>query len=251
MVLQDIAIGINKAASNLIINLPNSDIRRLELEENQIRLSDGTLLTYAGENIVEFDLHIFELHNEHEIITVLKDYEPSAICLPANLENGWVCLCGHFNKTSDAACNSCGKNKDKTFDICSEAGIKRAVEDYKEKQDALKKVKEDSESAEKEKLVNRYVWGIFGAILLIIGMFVLSNVAENSRRRIYSDNYEMEVDLQGMWDCYIDGKEDTHLGMEIDRDVLTTYTDDIEYIITWNSSNGSFNTDEGTYIVNC
>lgn len=181
VVLQDINVKVNESASNLKVNLPSSDIRRLELEECQIRLSDGSYLTYEGKNIIEYDIDTFDydIENEQEIATALKSYESSAVCLPKNMADGWVCVCGHYNKISDTTCKLCRNNKDRTFEICSEEGLKKLVEQYKERQEALQRFKEDWDNAnenninirKKKQKRNRYIIISIVIVLLTVSLY--------------------------------------------------------------------------------
>ena len=52
LIIQDINIEMNSHSGNLKATMPNSDIKKLELEECQICYSDGTVSTYEGKEIL-------------------------------------------------------------------------------------------------------------------------------------------------------------------------------------------------------
>ena len=56
LIIQDLNILKNTTAKDVKINLPNSEIRKLELEEHQICFSDGSICTYAGNDSREFEV---------------------------------------------------------------------------------------------------------------------------------------------------------------------------------------------------
>lgn len=60
LIVQDISIDKNSHAEGLTVQLPDSDIRRLELKESQICFADGTVATYKGAKEKEFELDSFE-----------------------------------------------------------------------------------------------------------------------------------------------------------------------------------------------
>ena len=56
MIIQDISIDKNSTATNIKVSLPSDEIKKVDLEENQICLSYGTLTTYEGKKELEFDV---------------------------------------------------------------------------------------------------------------------------------------------------------------------------------------------------
>lgn len=218
ILLQDLDISTNSTYNSGIIKLPSNDIRTVELQENQICYTDGTVSSYNGADLHEYDFEELDSTDEKdfEIIEVLKDYEFSAKCLPKDLGDNWICICGQLNKSECKQCVKCIKKKGETFERFSETNIKNHIMHKREINEEQKR----QEQLEKEKLQKEKKRGVFKkagiiALVCILILFII-DASIVSGRKTFNTESEMKVYLNGRWSNDI-----TILGNVVNSDSFT------------------------------
>ena len=116
LIIQDIMIRKNEQTTGLKAKLPEPDVRKLVIEEAQICFADGSVTTYRGQNMKEIELQEFDYTQQEELSAVHKLYDERIKYNVCELDEGWICGCGRFNRTSTAFCTLCGKNKTERFE---------------------------------------------------------------------------------------------------------------------------------------
>lgn len=168
IILQNLSLNYNETISAKV-KLPSGDIRRLELEQAQFALADGTVLSYEGENRVEYDIEMYDdmTAEEAQQLEALKDFNGgAAVCRPAEVDGGWVCLCGHYNKSESTVCSGCDIQKDAAFDAVCEPALGRIMANA-----AARK----TEKTRDDKKNRNVLIGFCGiAVLLVAAILVLS-----------------------------------------------------------------------------
>lgn len=251
LIIQDIAIKQNEIAKNIKVTLPNADIRKLELVENQYCLSDGSVISYEGENWIEYDIEVFKSLDsaEKDQFEALKDINSKVICKPILIHSGWICLCGRYNDNNDLNCSNCHMQKEKVFEIVSDSGITKLVNDYKNKkaEQAIIKAKKLKENKMKIAVIS-----VIG--LIFLGLIINSVVL--SHRKTFASESQMQTYMQGKWTYYTDYANNALFQIIIDDNQfgkVSKYDDSLEpkYTsdITWNPSRGTFSVGSKTYIV--
>ncbi len=247
LIIQDISIDSNNNVEKYKVILPSSDIRKLELEESQICLANGSVCTYSGKCIIECDIDIFDNENaeDKEKLSAIKDYEPSSNNMPLQLEDGWICLCGRYNSNEESICKQCHKEKEQTFSIVSYESIEVLVENHKKKKSEEEATAKKAQKKRNIKIAIGTIVGIAFLILIIYGSIM-------SSRTTYKSASEMKTALQGTWTYYNDNG-DAMRQIVISGDSCTIVwkysgSSDIKSDITWNPSQGTFKTFQ-TYVV--
>ncbi|MDF2544179.1 MAG: hypothetical protein K0S47_3897 [Herbinix sp.] len=255
LIFQNLSIEPNKSGK-LTTVLSNPNIKKLELIEDQICLSDGSVLNYEGENIIEYDIDKFERYKEGELLTALREYEPSTICMPKKLDVGWVCLCGYFNKGQVINCLKCNKKKDETFFICSEEGKIKALDEYRnnKEKERVRKIEENKRNHRKSrqrkiKWISASLLGLFAAIAIFV---FAKHIFITNTRTIYNSENEMKDSLHGFWTFYTELGDDLFYFYINDNSLIHLFKSDdtiYQYDIVWHPSKGSFTAGGDDYIV--
>lgn len=255
LIIQDISIERNAQARDLKVNLPNTNIRKLELVEAQICYSDGSVVSYEGEDLREFELEEYNVNGaERDISNALKDKFGSGFKYkPVEYAEGWICGCGRFNK-SGTICSGCKCSKAAVFKYTLESETSKLVGEFKEAEE--KRVEASRQEAirkEKEEKKKKIYIGIGTVIALIIAYFII-NVSIMAGRTTYSSEAEMKSAVAGTY-TYYDGykaknqlkisgntmiKRWVSLGSDFDMDLS---------IKSWNPSKGTFEVSIGTITV--
>ena len=101
---------------------------------------------------IEYDIDEFDPDDEKEatILGALRKRYPEAVCRPAQLENGWICLCGTYNADDGMAnssiadniiadgtirCVHCGAAKEEVFSLTEESRPEKFAEGPEESAD--------------------------------------------------------------------------------------------------------------------
>lgn len=249
LVIQDLNILKNTAAKDIKINLPNNEIRKLELEEHQICFSDGSICTYAGNDSREFEVDEYEMEGEDkEKLLALRDKFGSQYKYkPKLFDCGWICCCGTYNNTERTTCHHCGCNKDALFQSNDDATIGTLIEEYhiaerkraeQKERDAIQKAKESK--TKKIKIA-------IGAVAAILVLILIIYAIVMGGRSTYSSESEMRTALQGTYTYYNDSGTATRQ-IVISGDTATykwKYGSDMETTIReWNYKNGTIHTFE-------
>lgn len=202
LIIQDINIIPGKFEVCHLIKIPDDRIRKIILIENQIVFSNGEVVSYLGNDDVSIEINTLEESNALELakLQILRKYEPSSICFPEEIEKGWICICGNFNKQDSEKCLNCNKEKEFLLNNCSEAAINLLLE----------KKRIELEESEKNKEIrtkkNFKILILFSSIIavtfmLIIGLIYLRNQKELLNRVTFSSSDEMKEYLKGSWVC--------------------------------------------------
>lgn len=152
LIIQDILIGKNEVATDLKAQLPNPDIRKLELEECQICYADGSVISYEGYDSLSF--RIEEIDDEDYLNALHKLYDKNVKFKPKDLTQGWICACGRFNKHDKDICSLCEKNKTNTIKICSEDNRNELLDEYRMSEESDRKSREEEEKRFEEEKIN-------------------------------------------------------------------------------------------------
>ena len=251
LVIQDLNIPKNTSAKDVKINLPNNEIRKLELEECQICFSDGSICTYAGVDCREFEVDEYEYNGEdNETILALKDKFGSQYKYkPKLFDCGWICCCGTYNNAEHSTCHHCECNRDELFQSNDDVKIADLIEKYRiaerkrteeKEKDALQKAKD----AKKKKI--KIGFGLVAAVLVLV--FIINAIVMGGRTT-YSSESEMRESLQGRY-TYYDEDGDAMRQVVISGDTMqyiykySGHDPLLDSEIEWNPSKGTFETFE-------
>lgn len=258
LIIQDINIEKNSIAKDLKAKLPNSDIRRLELEEYQICYADGSIVTYARKDSKEFNTEEYDSYGEDkEKINAIKDKLGDKIKYkPKDSDYGWLCACGRFNQINELACSNCENSKSDIFLLTDEVAVKSIVEQYnKNEEERLKCAKQEAIVKEKEVKKRNIKIGISAVIAVLFIVFII-NAAVISDRSTFSSADEMKSAMQGTYTYYNDsGKAYKQIIISGDK-VTYKYNlrgniNEIESDIKeWNYRFGTFTTFETLVVTN-
>ncbi len=255
IIIQDITVKSNEKSSEIKIQLPNSEIRKIEVEESQICYSDGSITTYEGKKEQSFELEEFT-YEENEAYNALKDvFDKKVKYVLSEVDEGWICTCGRFNKNDCDKCSLCGHTKQEIINVLSEEGMQKAIEDKKLLD--LKRQKEAEEKA-KEKAVSDKKKAITIGIVAVVAIFficIISNTITMGKRQTYSSVEAMRTAMQGKWTHYSTYSSKSPLWqweIEGDKAYRIYKTEDDRgygYDIKWNPSKGTFNIGSNTVVV--
>lgn len=250
IVIQDLVIEKNAIAKALVVNLPNSDIRRLSLEECQICYDDGTVVSYLGSHEVECEIEEYdeEVAEESELLVLIRDALSEKIKnLPKEIDSGWICGCGRYNETDNTICSLCGLSKKEVFMIREPDFIDYANEQHKVKEEERKK-RESIETKEKSQKKLKKIVAI--VCFFMVGVLLITLIGHSiilSKRRTYRSEQQMKTDLQGVY-TYYSSRGNPLYQILIEGDTLTYCYDGLDDIETtvqkWDYRNGKIETFE-------
>ena len=256
LIIQDISIEKNSTAKDLKAKLPNSDIRRLELQECQICYADGSVTSYAGKDERVFDVDAFEEYgSEKEAIEAIRDIvSANAKYVPQDFDNGWLCSCGRFNAAECSECLKCGVKKQEIFKVTdSDFVVDLIAKHRKNEEDRQAKAKQEAKEKEKAARNKNIKIGIGVIIGIILAVFI-GRAVILSGRSTYSSESEMRSALQGTYTYYnASGKASRQI--VIDGDTATykwsySGSTDMDSSITWDYKNGKIHTFEDLIVTN-
>ena len=252
LIIQDISILKNEMVNDLKAKLPNADIKKLVLTENQICYADGTVATYEGENSYDFDIEEFDINTEREQFNALKKmYDERMKYVPKDFEQGWICGCGRFNKSDHNLCSCCSKMKSDTIHVTSPQGLKELVEKYHMWEDEERRIAQEKAKLKEKEERNKKIGIGIGIVCAIALIVFIVNASIMSKRETYDSVDEMRSAMQGTWSH--DGYNSVLWQIQIEGDTCTRkYEPDDEGYqgdITWNPSKGTFTVRGTTYIV--
>lgn len=182
--------GQNKA-----IIMPDSVVRSIEINKITIIFENNTKNEIAGNNLVSIDSFekIVDVIGDNEIIKQYQiDSATSALYVPKEYSNLWICPCGKIN--SSDICTSCNSKKDIVFSayditlLKEHSDIRLTKEKEEEiKQAELKRIKEkeqeeriqrEQEQKAKEDAERKRKITIYSIIagVIIIAIIILSAV---------------------------------------------------------------------------
>lgn len=206
LIIQDISIEKNAKAKNLKAILPNSDIRKLELEECQICYADGSITTYDGADVKEFEIEEFETTEaEKETLDSIRDVISRKVkYLPKDYNFGWLCSCGRYNDNNNTVCSNCDINKLEIFKITDSDYVSSVIEKHRQnvkdrKEKKIQEVKEKKRIAKIRKIKIGICVIVSIILIILIGRGVVL-----SGRKTFSSESEMKSALQGTYTYYND-----------------------------------------------
>lgn len=190
IIIQDINICGNSRAWNIKAFLPDNNIRKLELEESQISYSDGSVLTYAGRNLKEFELkQSLEPSIFSDIINSLRErFGFEYIYKPLVCQEGWFCGCGRYNDINNNYCTRCGAKKTDVTKYTSDEEIEHYISNYLDLLNQ-KNVDNCKMAIIKERKKKRLIFNLFIGIAIIFVIFCLHSVCDYNRS-IYGNVFE-------------------------------------------------------------
>lgn len=129
--MQDLCVTPDTDYSEGVVSLPNAEIRRLVLAEEQVCFADGSIRTYPGVSAYECDVQLLDpfVSEEAQKLEILRDYEKSAVCLPQMCEGHRVCICGYVNGADAAECWNCLCHRDETSEKFTDAFFQEKIEE--------------------------------------------------------------------------------------------------------------------------
>ena len=208
LIAQDINLKSN-AVGDVKINLPDSNIRKLELELQQVCFSDGKIVIPDKPDIVDYEIELLcnswssQGSSEKDALDYLKGLNSKAICYPRRIEKGWICTCGMLNKNTNIVCTNCGCRQVMIFDKCTEDIVNQKIVEKKEREQKEQEEKEAQRKRELEELdrkKKRYTKiGISLAVVAfisLIGMLVINNI---KYRMPKEDTKSYKVALRNYW----------------------------------------------------
>lgn len=251
LIVQDIEIEKNEQVTALKAKLPNSDIKRLELQECQICYTDGRVVSYEGEKNCEFEVEEFDDLEEKAAIKGI--YGENAKYKVKEFEEGWICTCGRYNSHENVKCSLCDNSKTSLLDMCSDEGMTRIKERYYSMCQEEKRIAEQEEKQRQKKARKKNIGIVVGIISVIVVIILISYATMMSKRQAYSSVEEMREAMQGNWSHRSEFDHDIMWQLQIEGDKCTTVfsstEDTYEQDIAWNPSKGTFEIGHDTYIV--
>lgn len=177
--------------------MPNSDIRKLDLEECQICFADGSVITYAGSDIREFDIEEYDsVGADKERLDALKDkFSDRFKYKPKEVDDGWTCGCGMFNTTSADTCSVCSNTKSDIFEAASDDSVKIIVDEYKKNEQA-------EQENEKKRTIKIFLGIVTATVICLVFAVLIGYSNMMSQRTTYSSQDEMKSALQGTYTYY-------------------------------------------------
>ena len=251
LIIQDINIDKNTSAKNLRAKIPNSDVRRLELEECQICYADGTVTSYTGADNREFEVENFESwESEKETLDAIHDVvSAEAKNIPLDVDFGWLCSCGRFNTNNLSSCSNCGVKKTDIFRITDTSFVANIIAEHHKNEEDRKEKMIQAAKKKKKAAISRNIIISIGVVVSVILAVFIGRAAVLSGRRTYSSESEMKSALQGTY-TYYDASGKARRQIVIDGDTATykwSYSSsyDMETSITkWDYKNGKIHTFE-------
>lgn len=241
IMLQDLSIDTDKSIKPIKIQLPNAEIRTVELTENQYCFADGTIKTYLEPNYIEYGIEEYDTKvvNECLVLNSLKEIQPQTKNKPIQLEKHWVCSCGKLNDDNEVYCLNCKAGKEEVFRVQNEETIETLISEYKQKEE------ERTIQREKDKKRNIIKFSIIGTIAFVF-LCLIINASILGGRTTYSSVEEMKEDLQGTYTYYRSGKASRQIVISGNKAIYKWSTgDDMDTNIDeWNYKRGIIHTFE-------
>ncbi|MDO4749115.1 MAG: FxLYD domain-containing protein, partial [Eubacteriales bacterium] len=174
-------------AKDLKVNLPHSDIRKLELEECQICYADGLVTTYAGENYQHFLVDVFDSNDDREVLSSVRDVVSNSIGnLPKENEVGWICSCSRFNFNDTVVCSKCGITKEQAFKLNDPEFLSMTIETHKKNEEKKRTLAvEEAEKKRKVEIKRKFKRAIVVVICLLF-VFIIGRLIILSNRSTFS-----------------------------------------------------------------
>lgn len=251
LIIQDLHVEKNASVEGLEVELPNNDIRILNLDESQICYSEGFVLNYKGPDNRVFNIEQFETDGaEKEALDAIRNSICSkARSYPQECNDGWICSCERYNTQELNTCSNCGVDKTEIFKVVDPAYVADLVSSHKRNEaDRLERARKE-EVAKNKAAKGKTIKLAVGIIAVLVVALFVGHAVLMSSRTTYSSEEEMRSALQGSYYHYdtvgnpniqivISGNEATY------KWVGEGTSDDIHSDIEWNYKNGKIHTFE-------
>lgn len=249
LVIQDIRIDKNSRAAELKARIPSGDIRKLDLEECQICYADGSVSTYNGEDNREFAIQQFDGHGEEkDTLCAIKDKLGDKIQYqPQEVDCGWICGCGRYNKSEDTVCSNCNNAKAEVFKTIDAEYIAALVDEHKRKEEERRERARQEEIQKQKEQKKRNIKIGIGVVVAIALVILVGHAAIMAGRTTYASEAEMKEDLQGTYTYYNDsGKASRQIVISGDNVTYKwSYGSDMDTTVKeWNYKKGIVHTFE-------
>lgn len=219
--VQDLSVIPSSSVHDIIVNLPNPEIRKVEIAPLQICYENDVIEEVGPPQIIEYEIECLELIYtqskiiEREQLLYLRKQNKNAVCYPKENENGWICVCGHYNKKGADRCSSCGDKRNKIFETCTkdvvikkcEMELEQKIEKQK-REEERKKQEEEREleykiAQEKLKRTNKKILKI-SLISIIVILIAFAGI----KRACYVKKYGMDNKTKAQWKYALGEYED-------------------------------------------
>lgn len=174
LLIQDLSVESNHYSPDCVINLPDNNIRKLELSEYQICFVNGDIMQYQGECLREYAVDAYT-DAEKDKVAALKDkfgipfkYDP------LQTPDGWVCGCGRFNLGDTQQCSCCGTQKQDLFKFVEPEALDNLVSIHENKVAESKRKTQTN--------AKRIIFVLFA--LIIVGLAIFSGYKFVNRGKI-------------------------------------------------------------------
>lgn len=253
VIIQDIKIDGNSHIAGLKAKVPNEEIRRIELEESQICYSDGTVSTYLGKDIREFQLTNFDEDMNGATIRAIKDRYGEKLCVHAAEFNcGWICSCQRLNNTPVQKCSCCGNDKTDILNLNNPETVARILSEYQLKEQKRQETEKATAIQKEKENKKRKAKICIGAIIGVIIAIIIGRTMIMAGRTTFASEAEMKEALQGTY-TYYEGYE-AQRQIEIKGDqfrYIYKYTDSNLWMdIDWYPEKGVIHTFEDIVVTN-
>lgn len=250
LIIQDVLVKKNSSLSDVKVNLPNSDIRKVELEESQICFADGKITKKDNKKEIEVDLEQF---NDEKLVYAFRRLYGSDMRFKVKeLEEGWICSCGRYNSNDEKQCSFCNAEKNVLLYRCSDEGVQNSLIELQKKEDDEKKEAEQKAEklvAEKKAKAKKTIIASIIGILISIPLIYLCVMGQ---RTTFESEKQMQDAVKGTYTYYKDG--DAFRQMKISGNKMTItwkYSGEMDYTIKeWNPQKGTFYTYEKIVVMN-
>ena len=190
--VQDIFVEPYREAGSIQRELPDNNIRKLKLYEDQIRYSDGSISTYAGADNHTYDVTEYDDTDSATVESLAEIYGIQFVYVPEIFEEGWLCGCGSFNRQMDGICPCCGNRKEELLQLRNRNFVA----------DVINKREEAKEKKKKNDQRRSFIKGLIAvfALCAIVGCgFLVYHLIDVNNRKHYDSVTEMQMDLIGTW----------------------------------------------------
>lgn len=200
-VIQDLNVPAGGRVEGVRIELPNNEIRRLDIEELQVRLVDGHVLSYAGPDIREFAIQRVDVaETGPELMDALYwKYGRSFAYLPMELDEGWICSCGRLNEASRDECAYCRASEDRVMQLLASDAPAKLLDEYARHRireaEAAREADAARKAAKTAKRRKRIIAALVIAIVAIAAFFAIRYAG----RMHFLSVSEMKSTVQGTY----------------------------------------------------
>lgn len=246
ILLQDLLIESNNIFS-VYAEIPDRDIREIDLTELQVRYLDGSIDLYE-ENTREIELQEYEdTGREGIVLEALKAKFGSRFRYkPKEDRDIWICGCGRVNKIDSLECSYCCNMREEVFNNTVAEKEEGLIKEYEE----LKKI-EASKKLKKQCIMVGVIL-VASIIIGVTGWFIKKEI-DFSKRKTFTTADDMQMAVQGIW-----GHENARTGGPFPPYFVVEGNKGMKVLganlcfeddITWNPASGTFECDGYTFVV--